>query len=183
MSDGPSPELATLGGGCFWCTEAVFADLTGVLEVIPGYAGGHTRNPTYEEVCEGSTGHAEVVQVHFDPAAIGYREILEVFFATHDPTTLNRQGHDVGSQYRSIILTDDDRQRAVAREVLDELGRSGAVRRKVVTEVVPLAAFYPAEEYHRNYFRRHPEAAYCQAVIAPKVEKFRHTFATRLRAP
>lgn len=176
-------EKAVLGGGCFWCTEAVYSELKGVLKVLPGYAGGTVPDPTYEEVCTGRTGHAEVVQVEFDPAQITYREILQIFFTVHDPTTLNRQGADVGTQYRSIILYDTPRQRTVAEEVLRQVEEERLWPRRPVTEIVPLSVFYPAEEYHRDYFRRNPGQGYCQAVIAPKVAKFRHRYADRLRRP
>lgn len=177
-----SVQKATLGGGCFWCLEAVFQQLRGVTEVQPGYAGGHVPNPTYEQVCAGTTGHAEVVQITFDPDVITYRELLDVFFSIHDPTTPDRQGDDVGPQYRSIILYHDDEQRRIAEEVIRELEQSGAWSDPIVTQVVPLEAFYPAEEYHKDYFRRNPERAYCRLVIAPKVEKFRRRFSDKLKA-
>lgn len=177
-----SVQKATLGGGCFWCLEAVFQQLRGVTEVQPGYAGGHVPNPTYEQVCTGTTGHAEVVQMTFDPDVITYRELLDVFFSIHDPTTPDRQGDDVGPQYRSIILYHDDEQRRIAEEVIRELEQSGAWSDPIVTQVVPLEAFYPAEEYHKDYFRRNPERAYCRLVIAPKVEKFRRRFSDKLKA-
>lgn len=177
-----SVQKATLGGGCFWCLEAVFQQLRGVTEVQPGYAGGHVPNPTYEQVCAGTTGHAEVVQMTFDPDVITYRELLDVFFSIHDPTTPDRQGDDVGPQYRSIILYHDDEQRRIAEEVIRELEQSGAWSDPIVTQVVPLEAFYPAEEYHKDYFRRNPERAYCRLVIAPKVEKFRRRFSDKLKA-
>jgi peptide-methionine (S)-S-oxide reductase len=172
-------EKATLGGGCFWCLEAVFLDLQGVSRVASGYAGGTKANPTYEEVCDGTTGHAEVVQVEFDPAQISYRDLLNVFFAIHDPTTMNRQGADVGTQYRSIILTHDDAQRAAAEEVRATV--AGLFDDPIVTEIVPLTEFYPAEEYHRDYFSRNPNQPYCRAVVAPKVAKFRKQFLELLR--
>lgn len=177
-----SVQKATLGGGCFWCLEAVFQQLRGVTEVQPGYAGGHVPNPTYEQVCTGTTGHAEVVQITFDPDVITYRELLDVFFSIHDPTTPDRQGDDVGPQYRSIILYHDDEQRRIAEEVIRELEQSGAWSDPIVTQVVPLETFYPAEEYHKDYFRRNPERAYCRLVIAPKVEKFRRRFSDKLKA-
>lgn len=179
----PSTALATVGGGCFWCTEAVFSELRGVLGVLPGYAGGSTANPTYEQVCGGRTGHAEVVQVQFDPTVLPYRDLLTIFMTTHDPTTKNRQGADVGAQYRSIILYHDDAQRATAEEVIRSLDDQKLWRGKIVTEVVPLSAFYPAEEYHRNYFARNPAQAYCQFVIVPKVAKLRKQYTDRLRTP
>ncbi|MBT9259715.1 MAG: peptide-methionine (S)-S-oxide reductase MsrA [Clostridiales bacterium] len=176
-------EKATFGGGCFWCLEPVFEDLEGVKEVIPGYAGGHKPHPTYEEVCTGTTGHAEVVQVTYDPEVIRYRDLLEVFFSIHDPTTPNRQGADVGHQYRSIILTHNPQQEAEARAFMASLPWDPHWEgEKIVTEVVPLKAFYPAEDYHRRYFRLNPEKAFCRLVIAPKYEKFRKKFAPRLKA-
>ncbi len=174
-------EVATLGGGCFWCLEAVFLDLEGVVEVKSGYAGGSTRNPTYEEVCRGTTGHAEVVQLRYDPEITSFREILEVFFATHDPTTLNRQGADVGTQYRSIILYHTPEQRETALAVIRELEPQGLWGGPIVTEVMALEDFYPAEGYHDDYFRRNPEQPYCRAVINPKISKFRARFAHRLK--
>lgn len=175
-------ELATLGGGCFWCLEAVFQDLKGVERVVPGYAGGTATNPSYEEVCTGRTGHAEVVQVTFDPATLAYRDLLQVFFAIHDPTTLNRQGADDGTQYRSAIFVHSPEQEAVAREVIADLGRSGIWDSPIVTEVTPLTAFYPAEGYHQEFFRRNPGQSYCRLVIAPKVAKFRKEHLARLKA-
>lgn len=179
----PATEVADLAGGCFWCTEAVFSDLKGVVSVLPGYSGGTDAKPTYEKVCTGETGHAETVEILFDPSVVSYRDLLRIFFTTHDPTTLNRQGNDVGTQYRSAVFYRDPRQKATAEEVVHELEESGVWRRTIVTEIVPFRAFYPAEEYHRNYFRRHPEKGYCQIVIAPKVAKFRHQYADRLRPP
>jgi peptide-methionine (S)-S-oxide reductase len=160
----------------------VFSDLRGVRSAVPGYSGGTVPNPSYEDVCTGRTGHAEAVQVTFDPREVSYRDLLVIFLTTHDPTTLNRQGHDVGTQYRSAIFVHSPEQRATAEEVLREIERSGVWKKKVVTEVTPFAAFYPAEEYHRDYFRRNPEKAYCQAVIAPKVAKFRQQYRDRLRS-
>ena len=175
-------EIATLGGGCFWCTEAVFKDLRGVTRVAPGYAGGQTPNPTYKQVCTGRTGHAEVVQVTFDPSVVSYADILRVFFTTHDPTTKDRQGNDVGTQYRSIILTSNEAQAETAREVMDELTREGIWGRPLVTQVAPLDTFYEAEPEHHDYFARNPWSGYCQAIIAPKVAKFRKQYAERLKA-
>jgi len=175
-------ETATLGGGCFWCVEAVFDELRGVRRVEPGYSGGHVERPTYEQVCTGLTGHAEVVQVSFDPHEISYRELLEVFFAVHDPTTKDRQGPDVGPQYRSVIFYHDEEQRRTAEEVISELEARGIWDGPIVTEVAPFTAFYPAEEYHRDYFRRNPDQPYCRVVIAPKVAKFRKEFLERLKA-
>ncbi|MFB6105132.1 MAG: peptide-methionine (S)-S-oxide reductase MsrA [Halobacteriaceae archaeon] len=170
--------LATFGGGCFWCTEAAFKELAGVDSVTSGYAGGDTEDPTYEEVCSGSTGHAEVVQLEYDPEEIGYEALLEVFFATHDPTKLNRQGPDVGTQYRSIVLYHDDDQRRLAEAYIEAL--DAEYDDDVVTELEPLETFYPAEEYHQDYFEKHPEDAYCQAHARPKVEKVRERFAQNL---
>lgn len=176
-------ETATLGGGCFWCLEAVYLDVEGVERVVSGYAGGPSPNPTYEAVCSGVTGHAEVVQVTFDPAVIGYREILEIFFGIHDPTTLNRQGHDVGTQYRSVIFFHSDEQKATAETVMRELSAEGVWGDPIVTQLEPAPEFFPAEAYHQEYFRRNPNAGYCRVVVAPKVAKFRQRFAGRLRQP
>jgi peptide-methionine (S)-S-oxide reductase len=173
-------QVATLGGGCFWCLEAVYLGLRGVARVVSGYAGGHLANPSYEQVCGKRTGHAEVVQVTFDPAEISYEDLLRVFFTIHDPTTRDRQGHDVGPQYRSIILTHDDHQRAAAA-VIAEIAAAGIWPGPIVTEVKPLEMFWPAEAYHQNYFARNPFQGYCQAVVAPKVTKFRKSFADRLK--
>ena len=173
-------ELATLGGGCFWCLEAVFEMVEGVGSVKSGYAGGHAANPTYKLVCAGTSGHAEVVQVGFDPSVIGYRELLEIFFVIHDPTTLNRQGSDEGTQYRSVIYTHSDDQAATARSLIEELDADGPWDDPIVTEVAPLDTFFGAEDYHDEYFRRNGEQPYCQIVIAPKVAKFRQRFAHRL---
>jgi len=175
-------DIATLGGGCFWCLEPVFAELQGVEDAVVGYAGGQVSNPSYAEVCTGNTGHAEVVQVTFDPEVISYREILEVFFSVHDPTTLNRQGNDIGPQYRSIILYHDEQQKQTAEEIVRELEASGSLSRPVVTEVVPFQVFYPAEEYHQEYFQKNPWAGYCQVVIRPKVAKFRKTYSDKLKS-
>jgi len=177
---GSAVETATLGGGCFWCTEAVLQELRGVDSVLPGYSGGTSRNPTYEQVCSGETGHAEVVQVRFQPGVISYGDLLRVFFTVHDPTTLNRQGADVGTQYRSIILTHSARQAQEAQAVVQEIETARLWPRPVVTEIVPFSVFYPAEEYHRDYFRRNPGQGYCRAVIAPKVAKFRHEHLAQL---
>ena len=176
-------ETATLGGGCFWCLEAVFQMVDGVTGVKSGYAGGHTPSPTYEQVCAGVTGHAEVVQVTFDPGVISYEEILEIFFAIHDPTTLNRQGNDVGTQYRSAIYTHSDEQLTTARALLARLGLEGPWDDAIVTEVAPLDTFHPAEAYHDEYYGRNPMQPYCHVVIGPKVAKFRKSFAHRLAAP
>jgi peptide-methionine (S)-S-oxide reductase len=178
----PAVEVATLGGGCFWCLEAVFEQLQGVSKVESGYAGGATPNPTYRDVCEGDTGHAEVVQVTFDPKVISYGEILDVFFAIHDPTTLNRQGNDVGTQYRSAIFYDSPEQKRVAEEKIAQLARDRVFDAPIVTEVAPLTRFYRAEGYHQEYFRTNPAQPYCQFVVSPKVAKFRKEFARRLKA-
>ena len=174
-------EVATLAGGCFWCIEAIFLEVEGVEHVIPGYTGGVTVNPTYQEVCANNTGHAEVVQVTFDPTRISYREILEVFFSIHDPTTLNQQGVDRGTQYRSAIFYHDEQQRAIAEALIKDLNRSHQWKNPIVTQVVRLDKFYPAEDYHHEYFSRHPEQAYCRMVISPKVNKFRKQWAKRLK--
>ncbi len=174
-------QLATLAGGCFWCLEAVYDDLRGVENVDSGYAGGSVPNPTYEQVCTGKTGHAEVVQITYDPEQITFRDLLDVFFTIHDPTTLNRQGPDVGTQYRSAIFYHDPQQKAAAEEVIAGLTDAGLWDAPIVTEVKPLEAFYPAEAYHRDYFRRNPEQGYCAAVIAPKVAKARRKFLDKLK--
>ena len=174
-------ERATLAGGCFWCLEAVFLELKGVERVESGYAGGHLPNPTYEQVCTGATGHAEVVQVTFDPAVMSYGDLLRIFFTMHDPTTLNRQGADVGTQYRSAIFYHSPAQQAAAQAAIAEIAASGAWQGRIVTEVVPLDVFYPAEEYHRDYYRQNPRQGYCQFVIAPKVAKLRKEFFEKLR--
>ena len=176
-------ETATLGGGCFWCLEAVYDDLRGVTDVVSGYAGGHVPDPTYEQVCGGATGHAEVVRVTFDPAQITYRDLLDVFFSIHDPTTLNRQGADVGTQYRSVIFPHDDEQKRIAEQAIRDLEAEEVWESPVVTQVVPLTEFYPAEDYHQEYFARNPGAGYCQLVIAPKVSKFRKQHLARLKKP
>jgi peptide-methionine (S)-S-oxide reductase len=175
-------ELATLGGGCFWCLEAVFEPLRGVTRVTSGYAGGNVAEPTYEAVCSGETGHAEVVQVEFDPAQVGYEDLLDVFFATHDPTTLNRQGNDVGTQYRSVIFTHSPEQERAAREKIATLEGAGTFDDAIVTEVASLDHFWPAEAYHHQYFRRNPLQPYCMFVVAPKVAKLRKHFLEKLRA-
>ncbi len=180
-ADNSNSETAILGGGCFWCLEAVYTELRGVERVISGYAGGHVPNPTYEQVCSGRTGHAEVVQVTFEPQTISFREILEVFFTIHDPTTLNRQGADVGTQYRSAIYFESPEQEQTARDVIAETTASGIWKNSIVTEVAPLDRFYPAEGYHQNYFERNQYQPYCQIVIAPKVAKVRSQYLTRLK--
>jgi peptide-methionine (S)-S-oxide reductase len=181
MQNGTQKEQATLAGGCFWCLEAVYTELRGVERVISGYAGGSTANPTYEQVCSGRTGHAEVVQVTFDPAEISFRDILDVFFTIHDPTTLNRQGNDVGTQYRSAIFSTSPEQERVAREAIAQLETDKTWRNPIVTEVTPLDRFYPAEGYHQDYFARNPYQPYCQIVIAPKVAKAREKYLARLK--
>jgi peptide-methionine (S)-S-oxide reductase len=177
-----SREIATLAGGCFWCTEAIFTELKGVISVMPGYSGGSVPNPSYEQVCTGRTGHAEAIQVVFDPSVISYHDLLLIFFSTHDPTTLNRQGHDVGTQYRSAVYYHSPQQLQTAQEVVKEIAANKLWRAPLVTELAPFRAFYPAEEYHREYFRRNPSQAYCQMVIEPKVAKFRKQFVARLTA-
>lgn len=174
-------ETATLGGGCFWCLEAVFKDLRGVVSVMPGYAGGHVENPTYEEVCAKKTGHAEVVRVVFDPAELAFADLLRVFFTIHDPTTKDRQGADAGPQYRSVILAHSPRQEATARAVMAEIAAAGLYDDPLVTELVPEARFWPAEPEHHDYFARNPWSGYCRAVVAPKVAKFRRIFAERAK--
>lgn len=174
-------EVATLAGGCFWCLEAVYDDLSGVDSVESGYIGGQTPEPTYEQVCGGKTGHAEAVRITFDPAVVSFREILQVFFVIHDPTTPNRQGNDVGSQYRSAIFYHSPRQKAVAEEVLGEITRAQLYRDPVVTELNPASTFYVAEVDHQEYYARNPYQPYCQYVVAPKVAKFRKTFVDRLK--
>jgi len=181
MTDTERTEQATLAGGCFWCLEAVYQDLRGVEKVVSGYAGGRTKDPTYEQVCSGSTGHAEVVQVTFDPSVVSFREILEVFFTIHDPTTLNRQGADVGTQYRSAVFYASPEQKASAEEVIAEIGRERIWKDPIVTEVTPLVTFWPAEEYHQEFFRRNPGHGYCRVVIEPKVAKFRSKFLSKLK--
>ncbi len=174
-----STEIATLGGGCFWCLEAVYQELKGITLVESGYSGGHVVDPVYEQVCDGNTGHAEVVRVHFDPAQVSYRDILEIFFTIHDPTTLNRQGNDVGTQYRSVIFTHSDEQMAMAKQVIAEMAHVWDA--PIVTELAEAPVFYRAEDYHQNYFVNHPLQSYCAFVVAPKVAKFRKTFGDKLR--
>jgi peptide-methionine (S)-S-oxide reductase len=174
-------ELATLGGGCFWCLEAVFKDLKGVESVVSGYAGGHVDDPTYEQVCGGRTGHAEVVQISFDPEVVTYRDLLDVFFRIHDPTTKDRQGADVGPQYRSIILYHSPEQKAAAERAITDLGAKGVWHAPIVTELVPLEKFYPGESFHQDYFEQNLRQPYCQIVIAPKVAKFRKEHLDRLK--
>jgi peptide-methionine (S)-S-oxide reductase len=175
-------EITTLGGGCFWCLEAVYDQIEGVLDVVSGYAGGHIPNPDYKSVCTGMTGHAEVVQVTFDPSVITFKEILEVFFSIHDPTTLNRQGADVGTQYRSEIFYHSEAQKETAEQVIAEIEAAEIWPNPIVTAISALDTFYPAEDYHQEYFQRNPYQGYCQAVVAPKVAKFRQKFTHRLKA-
>ncbi|WP_019141770.1 peptide-methionine (S)-S-oxide reductase MsrA [Noviherbaspirillum massiliense] len=173
-------ETATLGGGCFWCLEAVYQELNGVQQVESGYSGGHVANPTYEQVCEGTTGHAEVVKLTFDPEVVSYREILEIFFTIHDPTTLNRQGNDVGTQYRSVIFYQTPEQQETAKHVIAEMANVWDA--PIVTELKPLQEYYKAEDYHQNYFRQHPLQGYCAFIVAPKVAKFRKMFTDKVNA-
>jgi peptide-methionine (S)-S-oxide reductase len=181
-SSSTSKQTAVLGGGCFWCLEAVFDRLRGVLAVESGYAGGSTSNPSYDDVCSGRTGHAEVVRVTFDPAVLSFRDLLKVFFAIHDPTTKDRQGNDVGTQYRSVIFCQNAEQRSDAKTVIAELTRSKLWDDAIVTEIADMAPFYPAEDYHRQYFERNRGQPYCQFIVAPKVAKFRKEFVDRLKA-
>ena len=174
-------EVATLGGGCFWCTEAIFSRLKGVERVESGYSGGELEYPTYEQVSTGTTGHAEVVQITFDPDVISFREIMEIFFSMHDPTTLNRQGPDVGSQYRSIIFHHNNQQKAIAEQIIKEITEEKIFDKPIVTQVEQFKAFYKAEEYHRDYFKRHPEQPYCSVVIAPKITKLRGFYLSKLK--
>lgn len=180
MADEQGTQTATLAGGCFWCLEAIYDQLRGVLDVVSGYSGGAVANPSYEQVCTGRTGHAEVVNITFDPQAISYRDLLEVFFTIHDPTTLNQQGADVGTQYRSAIFYRSPQQKAAAEAVMAEVAAQKLWDAPLVTQLVPFAAFYPAEEYHTRYFERNPYQGYCQIVIAPKVAKFRKQFLEKL---
>jgi peptide-methionine (S)-S-oxide reductase len=174
-------ETATLAAGCFWCIEAVLDDLKGVEDVVSGYSGGTTVDPTYREVCSGTTGHAEVAEIRFDPNEISFKELLQVFFAVHDPTTLNRQGNDVGTQYRSAIFYHNDEQRRIAEETVKEIDAEGIYDDPIVTEIVPFEKFYPAEDYHQEYFANNPTQPYCVAVVAPKVAKFRQKYVNRLK--
>ena len=174
-------ETATLGAGCFWCVEAVFDDLKGVEDVVSGYAGGHTENPTYREVCNGTTGHAEVAQIRFDPSVISFKDVLRVFFSVHDPTTLNRQGSDVGTQYRSAVFYNSEEQKQAAEEVVKEITDESVYDAPIVTEITPLKKFWVAEDYHQEYFANNPSQPYCTAIVAPKVAKFRKKFVDRLK--
>ncbi|WDD99868.1 peptide-methionine (S)-S-oxide reductase MsrA [Thalassomonas actiniarum] len=174
-------QQATLAGGCFWCIEAAYNSLVGIKSAVSGYMGGETQDPTYEKVCKGNTGHAEVVQLSFDPTLISYREILEIFFALHNPTQLNRQGNDVGSQYRSAIFFHDEKQKQLAADIIKEITRDEVWPDPVVTQLEPLNTFYSGEAYHQDYFRNNPENQYCQAVVSPKLAKFKQTFAAKLK--
>jgi len=174
-------ETATLAAGCFWCVEAVFDDLKGVEDVVSGYSGGHTENPTYRQVCDGNTGHAEVAEIKFDSNVISFKDILRVFFSVHDPTTMNRQGNDVGTQYRSAIFYYNEDQKRDSEEVIKEITDEGVYDDPIVTEVTPFEKFWPAEDYHQEYFSNNPNQPYCTAVVAPKVKKFRSKFADRLK--
>ncbi len=176
-------KVATLASGCFWCTEAVFSIVKGVEKIEPGYSGGSVPNPTYEQVSKGTTGHAEAVQVTFDSSKISFKEILEIFFATHDPTTLNRQGPDVGTQYRSVIFYHNKEQKATAEKVIAELNEEGIWDAPIVTQVVPFKAFYAAETYHKDYYKKHPDQSYCQQIITPKLAKLQQRFLDKLKAP
>ena len=182
MNQNKQQEIATLGGGCFWCVEAVFDELRGVESVESGYAGGSVANPTYAQVCTGRTGHAEVAQITFNPSVISFKEILQVFFTVHDPTTLNRQGEDVGTQYRSVIFYHNDEQKRIAEEVIKEIDAEKIWDNRIVTEVAPFNEFFKAEDYHQEYYVNNPGQPYCQVVIAPKVVKFRKKFKEKLKA-
>jgi peptide-methionine (S)-S-oxide reductase len=177
----PGMASATFASGCFWCSEAVFRQLKGVVAVAPGYSGGSLKNPTYQQVCTGTTGHAEAIQITYDPAVVSYPELLEVFWKTHDPTTLNRQGHDVGTQYRSAIFYHNDEQKRLAEEYKKKLDASGAFSAPIVTVIVPFSEFYRAEAYHQNYYEQNPDQPYCVAVIGPKLEKFKKVFHSKLK--
>lgn len=174
-------KIATFGAGCFWCIEACFKNFKGVIDVYPGYAGGQKNNPTYEEVCSGNTGHAEVAQIQFDEELVSYNELLEVFWFVHDPTQLNRQGNDIGSQYRSVIFYHDEVQKEIAENYKQKLSLEGVWSNPIVTEIVPISNFYKAEQYHHNYFELNPQNLYCQSVVRPKVDKFRKVFSDKLQ--
>jgi len=182
MEQNAQYEIATFAGGCFWCLEAPFGSLQGVKEVVSGYMGGHTLNPDYKQVCTGETGHAEVIRIHFDPSEISYRDLLQIFFALHDPTTPNRQGNDIGTQYRSAVFYHSDTQRVIAQKVISELTSQGVWSGPATTEVVPAETFYPAEEYHQHYFERNPQQPYCQAMIGPKMAKLRSIYREKLKS-
>ncbi len=177
----PNMEVVTLGAGCFWCIESIFQNLKGVEKVVSGYSGGQTANPTYKEICGGLTGHAEVAEITFDPSVVSFEEVLEVFFQTHDPTTLNRQGNDIGTQYRSAIFYHSEKQKETALRIIKELNASGAWDKPIVTEVSAASVFYPAEDYHQNYFNLNGDQPYCQYVIRPKVDKFKKVFKDKLK--
>jgi peptide-methionine (S)-S-oxide reductase len=183
MSENKNLEVATLAAGCFWCTEAAFNIIKGVERIEPGYTGGTIINPTYEEVSTGTTGHAEAAQIYFDPKVITYKEILEVFFTMHDPTSLNRQGADIGTQYRSAIFYHNQQQKETAQKLIAELAREGIWDKPIVTEIVPLKTFYSAETYHKDYYKKHPKEPYCQAVIAPKIAKLQQRFLDKIKVP
>lgn len=176
-------EVATLAGGCFWCTEAAFSIIKGVEKIEPGYTGGNVPNPTYEQVSTGTTGHAEAAQITFDPKIISFKEILEIFFTMHDPTSLNRQGADVGTQYRSAIFYHNPKQKEVTEQLIDELNKEDIFNKTIVTSVEPLKVFYEAETYHKDYYKKHPKEPYCQAVIAPKIAKLQHRFIDKIKVP
>ncbi len=178
---GSKTELATFGTGCFWCTEAIFQQLDGVLKVVSGYSGGKVPNPTYKEVCTGTTGHAECIRIEYDPSKISYDELLEAFWQTHDPTTLNRQGNDIGTQYRSVIFYHNEEQKAIAEKYKSDLDASGAYAKPIVTEIVPATVFYPAENYHQDYYNINGSQPYCTFVIRPKLEKFEKVFKKKLK--
>lgn len=180
MAEAPTTQLATFGGGCFWCTEAIFRETPGVASVVSGYMGGHVLNPTYQHVCGGRTGHAEVVQLKYDPQQVSYAVLLDIFFHTHDPTTLDRQGNDVGTQYRSVVFAHDAAQERAAREFIQQANENREFDGTVVTTVVPAEVFYPAENYHQNYLAENGEQPYCRVVVSPKVEKFRKRYAELL---
>jgi peptide-methionine (S)-S-oxide reductase len=181
MNTEQTKETITLGGGCFWCIEAIYQELNGVIEAVSGYSGGKIKNPNYEQVCSGTTGHAEVIQVTFNPKIITFNKILEVFFSTHDPTTLNRQGNDVGTQYRSVIFYHTQKQKQIALEVIKELNGAGTLKNPIVTEVSSFKEFYEAENYHQDYFKLNASKSYCKVNIQPKVEKFRENYANNLK--
>ncbi len=183
MSENKNLEVATLAAGCFWCTEAAFNIIKGVERIEPGYTGGTTVNPTYEEVSTGSTGHAEAAQIYFDPKVISYKEILEIFFTMHDPTSLNRQGADIGTQYRSAIFYHNQQQKETVEKLIAELTQEGIWDKPIVTEIVPLKTFYSAETYHKDYYKKHPKEPYCQAVIAPKIAKLQQRFLDKIKVP
>jgi peptide-methionine (S)-S-oxide reductase len=181
MIENPKLEFATFGAGCFWCVEAVFQELEGVEKVVSGYSGGHVENPTYQQVCTTNTGHAEVCQIQYDPGKIGFEQLLEVFWKTHDPTTRNRQGNDVGPQYRSVIFYHDPAQKRLAESYKEKLAAAGIWSKPIVTEIVPFTKFWPAEDYHQNYYSNNPTQGYCAFVITPKLDKFRKVFREQLK--